>query len=62
MKFAYTLSEVSAISGIGNTKLYEALKAGKLPAKKLGKRTLILHKDLEAFMNSLTDYSSSGEA
>lgn len=54
---AYTINEAREASGIGRTKLYEAINKGLLPAKKFGKRTLILRDDLEAFLSQLSPYS-----
>ena len=41
------------VAGIGRTKLYEAIGAGQLEARKYGKRTLILRDDLRRFLTSL---------
>jgi excisionase family DNA binding protein len=53
---ALTIHEARVLTGLGRTKLYELLKTGKLPAKKVGKRTLILRSDLEDFLASLPRY------
>lgn len=58
MKISYTIDEACAICSIGRTKLYESISSGKIKAKKLGKRTLILKDDLERFIESLEDYST----
>lgn len=50
---ALSLAEVSAATGLGRTKLYEAISAGKLRARKCGSRTLVLRDDLRAFLASL---------
>ncbi len=39
--------------GIGHTKLYEEIKAGRLIARKLGVRTIILAEDAVAWARSL---------
>ncbi|XNY07200.1 helix-turn-helix domain-containing protein [Sinorhizobium meliloti] len=52
-KFGYEVSEAVAASGVGRTKLFEAMKLGKLKARKLGRKTIILPDDLKAFMESL---------
>lgn len=52
-KIAVTLSEATALSGIGRTTLYKLFNEGKLTPRKAGKRTLILVSELEAFVNSL---------
>lgn len=42
-----------AASGIGRTKLFEAMKLGKLRARKYGRKTIILVSDLDDFLKSL---------
>lgn len=56
MQLSLSIEEVSAATGLGRTKIYEAIGAGALPAKKWGKRTLILKADLEAFLAGLDSY------
>ncbi|MCS3498670.1 excisionase family DNA binding protein [Bradyrhizobium japonicum] len=48
-----SISEASAVAGIGRTKVYEAIATGSLKARKCGKRTLILRDDLRQFLASL---------
>jgi excisionase family DNA binding protein len=50
---AYSVEETLAKLGIGRDKLYKIIKAKQLPARKLGKRTLILASDLNVFVESL---------
>jgi excisionase family DNA binding protein len=52
-KQGLSVPEASHVSGIGRTKLYEAIGAGELEARKYGKRTLILRDDLLRFLTSL---------
>jgi excisionase family DNA binding protein len=61
MKISLSIKEVCAATGLGRTKIYEAITTGDLPAKKWGKRTLILKSDLEAFISGLGAYSVQGE-
>jgi excisionase family DNA binding protein len=56
MQQALSIEETRAVTGIGRTKLYEAINSGELRARKLGKRTLILQSDLESFLSKLEDY------
>lgn len=58
MHISVTIDEAVSITGIGRTKLYEALKTGELQAKKLGKKTLILKDDLEDFLANLEPYNA----
>jgi excisionase family DNA binding protein len=48
-----SISEACAAAGIGRTKLYQAITAGNLKARKCGKRTLVLRDDLRDFLASL---------
>jgi excisionase family DNA binding protein len=55
---ALSLAEVSSVSGLGRTKIYEAIAAGSLKARKCGKRTLVLPDDLRAFLAALPTTST----
>jgi excisionase family DNA binding protein len=50
---AHTISEACARSGIGRTSMYELINSGQLPARKRGRRTLILDDDLVQYVHSL---------
>ena len=52
-KHGLSIHEACTFSGIGKTKLYEAINSGKLKARKAGKRTLILSDDLRDYLSSL---------
>ena len=56
MQLSFSIEEVCAATGIGRTKLYEAINKGYLPAKKYGRRTIILKGDLESFLTGLESY------
>ena len=51
----YTIEGAVAASGIGRTKLYDAIRAGQLRARKCGRRTIILDDDLRAFLAALPE-------
>lgn len=38
---AYSVNEAIRVSSLGRTRLYQLINAGKLEARKVGKRTLI---------------------
>ncbi len=44
---------------IGRTKLYEELAAGRLKARKFGRRTLILRSDAERWAASLPELAAA---
>jgi excisionase family DNA binding protein len=50
---AFSIHETSIITGIGTTKLYEAIGNKTLKSRKLGKKRLILRSDLEKFLQAL---------
>jgi excisionase family DNA binding protein len=50
---AYTIAQAAKAAGIGRSTLYAELSAGKLQARKLGRRTLILASDLSCWLSSL---------
>jgi excisionase family DNA binding protein len=49
-RLAVSPSKAATISGIGRTKLYEALTSGELPSLKVGTRRLIRIAALEAWL------------
>ena len=60
-RIAVTVANATAIAGIGRTKLYEEIRAGKLRTRKAGRLTLILVEDLEAYVRALP-FGNSQEA
>jgi excisionase family DNA binding protein len=50
---AHTIAEACTRSGIGRTAIYELINTGQLPARKRGRRTLILAEDLQRCLQSL---------
>jgi len=52
-KQAYSIAEVTRQAGIGRSSIYQAIKDGRLIARKMGRRTVILHDDLVEWLRSL---------
>lgn len=50
---AYPVTDAMQVAGVGKTTIFEAIKNGDLRARKLGKKTLILAVDLNAWLESL---------
>jgi excisionase family DNA binding protein len=59
-QLAHTIAEVRALTGIGRTTIYDLIRTGKLPARKLGKKTLILHHDLRELLERLPGFPVVG--
>lgn len=49
-KMAYSVAEACAVLGLGRTRLYEEIKTGRIPVKKVGNRTLIPVSSLSDFL------------
>lgn len=52
---AFTLNEFMAYARIGRTKTYQEINAGRLKIRKIGRKTLILRADAEAWLNALPE-------
>jgi excisionase family DNA binding protein len=50
---ALSPQQTCEVGGFGKSTFYRLINEGLLPAKKLGKKTLVLRSDLLAFLNSL---------
>jgi excisionase family DNA binding protein len=50
---AFSIPDACEASRIGRTRVYAAIRAGELRARKNGKRTLILADDLRRWLESL---------
>jgi hypothetical protein len=57
-KLAHSIDDVVALSGVGRTLVFAEIKAGRLIARKCGRRTVILRSDLQQWLNSMP--SSAG--
>jgi excisionase family DNA binding protein len=55
---AFTVAQVMERLHIGRDTVYKAIREGKLPARKLGKRTLIVASD-EMFLKALPTIGNS---
>jgi excisionase family DNA binding protein len=60
-QISLSIEEARTATGIGRTKLYAAINAGQLKARKFGKRTIILRDDLNTFLSNLDNYLVNGE-
>lgn len=53
-KLALSIADVARASGLCRTLVYGEIRAGRLRARKCGRRTIILRHDLEAFLQGLS--------
>ncbi|MXP10758.1 helix-turn-helix domain-containing protein [Pseudoblastomonas halimionae] len=54
---ALTVQDAVKASGLSRSRIYEAMR-DSLPARKAGRRTLILASDLEAYLANLPTYQA----
>lgn len=50
---SYRIPQVRKKTGFGRSFIYEEIRAGNLIARKAGGCTIVLHSDLEAYLNNL---------
>ncbi len=55
MQLAYSVPDAAAMIGISRRTCYELMTAGQLRSVKLGRRRLVRHSDLVAFVDALDD-------
>jgi hypothetical protein len=54
-KYAYRIDELGDVLPLGRTKAWEEIAAGRLKARKIGRRTVVLAKDLRDYLASLPE-------
>ena len=59
LPIAVDIDTATRLSAIGRTQLYAALREGRLPARKNGRHTVILVRDLEEFVERLPRWQPS---
>lgn len=58
-RLAYGIEDFAAAAGLGRTTVYEEIASGRLKARKVGKRTLILVEDARAFLSGLPELQAA---
>jgi len=51
-KIAWSIAEISEVTGLSIGYLRNEVRRGNLPVKKFGRRILVLHKDLETYLEA----------
>jgi len=54
-KLGLTVPEAAALSSLGQTSIYKAVREGRLRIRKYGMRTIITRADLASFLENLPD-------
>jgi excisionase family DNA binding protein len=57
-KLTHSIDDVTKLTGVGRSFIYEEIKAGNLSIRKAGRRTLIFDADLNAWLASLPSANS----
>jgi predicted DNA-binding transcriptional regulator AlpA len=61
-RLAYSIEELSAGSGASRSKIYQEIASGRLKARKLGSRTIVLPQDGEEWLRSLPLFEPAASA
>ena len=56
---AYTINDAVKASGLSRSRIYEEMRAGRIEARKAGRRTLVVANSLAAFVASLPTISTN---
>jgi excisionase family DNA binding protein len=54
----FSIAEAARMAGVGRSTIYEQLAVGHLRGRKLGRRTIITHTDLQVWLASLPAMTS----
>jgi excisionase family DNA binding protein len=60
-KMAFSINEARQATGLGRSRLYEEIAAGRLRIAKSGRRTLVLAESLQSFLKALEDQAGGGK-
>jgi excisionase family DNA binding protein len=59
-KIAYGITRVCELTDIGRTTIYSSISSGALRARKVGRRTILLHDDVVAFLEARRPWRCRG--
>lgn len=57
-----SVRDVTSLARIGRTTVFAEIRAGRLAAKKIGARTIILRSDFDRWLDGLPSKPATGEA
>jgi hypothetical protein len=57
-QLAYSIPDLIKLSAVGRSSIYEEIGAGRLKARKRGRRTIILREDAEQWLASLPTFGA----
>ncbi|WP_291715135.1 helix-turn-helix domain-containing protein [Bradyrhizobium sp.] len=60
-RLGLTVPEAAALSSLGQTSLYKAIREGRLRIRKYGTRTIITRADLTSFLENLPNKTEQPE-
>jgi excisionase family DNA binding protein len=52
-RMGWSIVDAARSANVGRSTVYEEIKAGRLVARKMGRRTIILDQDLQAWLSTL---------
>jgi excisionase family DNA binding protein len=59
-KRAMSVEEAAKAAGVGRTLLFEEIRKGRITARKVGRRTIIMTDELDAWLNALPTAGKGG--
>jgi excisionase family DNA binding protein len=59
---AFSIDEFAKSAGVGRDKIYDEIRAGRLKAKKAGRRTIITAAAARAYIDNLPDLDLAARA
>lgn len=60
-RVAYSVTEICQLTGLGRTTVFIEIAAGRLPARKIGRRTIVLAHDLNVYISTRPLRTSGGD-
>lgn len=58
---SYSVQEACQRISCKTTRFYQLVNSGSLKARKIGRKTVVLESDLDAFLNGLEPYQGKGQ-